>query len=149
MLDYFFLFFFSFPLTELPLPDLHYIFVCFIGGWVGWHGGIFSWEEELIAESCDSFTEQTAVLPLIHPCSNVHPTPGEELPEGTVCLCLSCWNSVPFLVKNALSLTEAPHAHLKQRCGVSRALSGVRDTADWMWQPHPWVSGQGFPGLPS
>lgn len=62
---------------------------------------------------------------------------------------LSCWNSVPFLVKNALSLTEAPQAHLKQRCGVSRALSVKRDTADWMWQPHPPVSGQDFPGLPS
>lgn len=94
--------FFSFPLTELPLPDLHYVFVCFVGWWVGWHGGIFPWEEELIAESCDSFTEQTAVLPLIHPSSDVHPTPGEELPEGSVCLCLCCWSSLSTFLRTSL-----------------------------------------------
>lgn len=123
----------SFPLTELPLPDLHYMFVCFMGWWVGWHGGIFSWEEELIAESCDSFTEQTAVLSPIHPSSDVHPTPGEELPEGN-CLPLPqlLKLSVHFLNENALSWAEPPHVQAKRRCGYEPPRP-----APWWGAPSP------------
>lgn len=112
------------------------MFVCFIVWWVGWHGGIFSWEEELIAESCDSFTEQTAVLPLIHPCSDVRPTPGEELPEGTVCLC----TVVETLVKNVLSLTQPPHTPVKQRCDPSPWPAGLQRAS-------PLVEGRSWLGV--
>lgn len=153
----------SFPLTELPLPDLHYMFVCFMGWWVGWHGGIFSWEEELIAESCDSFTEQTAVLPPIHPSSDVHPTPGEELPEGN-CLPLPqlLKLSVHFLNENALSWAEPPHAQAKAEVWIRAPpppppgqLHGgepplrQRDVADGQRQPRLKVPEQDFAGLTS
>lgn len=100
---------------------------------MGWHGGIFSWEEELIAESCDSFTEQTAVLPPIHPSSDVHPTPGEELPEGN-CLPLPqlLKPSVHFLNENALSWAEPPHTQAKRRRGYEPPRP-----APWWGAPSP------------
>lgn len=151
-LGIFFPFFFSFPFTELPFPDLHYVFVCFIGWWVGWHGGIFSWEEELIAESCDSFTEQTAVVPLIRPSSDVHPAPGDELPEGSVCL------SPRNFLSTALTKMHFPrpnHTMQSWRCRSERPCRPRcaepsmrrRDTGHAQRHPHLQISERDFPGL--
>lgn len=117
-----------FPLSSYwappPWPPLYVcLFYRMVGGLAWGHillrGRINSWVLWLIhwTNSCSPSNSPLLGCPS-HPRRGAARRPCLPL--------LSCWNSFPFLVKNALSLTEPPHTPVKQRCDLSPWPAGLQ-----------------------